>query len=149
MKNKKGFTLVEVIGIIAILAMITIIAVPKINEYIFSKRENIFITSAKNIARELEYENIDFITFDKATLLDLDLSNISNSDYDLNESIAYIEDDEIYINLVGRGKFDGMYICGATYKDKNISVQNTKCDLSSDDLKYVIFDVDYDEFFLD
>ena len=128
--NKKGFTLVELLAVITILAIILVIAVPKISSYIVNKKKNLFLTSAKNIVRQLSYENIELETITDSKLNEVGLSGISLSDYDLDKSVVYVVDDDIYIDLVGKGQFDGMYLCGVGMSTEG-SVQEEDCDNSN------------------
>ena len=84
---KKGYTLVELLAVIAVLAIILVIAVPKISNYVEDRKKSVFITSAKAIARQLQYDDMD-IRINNSSLSDLGLS-ISNEDYDLNNSYVY------------------------------------------------------------
>lgn len=49
MKNNKGFTLVELLAVIAILAILVIIALPNVLKLYNNAKKNIFLTEAKNI----------------------------------------------------------------------------------------------------
>ena len=69
--KKKGFTLVELLGVICVLAIILIVAVPKINNYIVSSKKQTFINNALNIVRQLEYDKMEFMTFKKEFIMDL------------------------------------------------------------------------------
>lgn len=51
MKNKKGFTLVELIAVIAILGMIFTIATPKLMENYRDKKNRLYYTTIKEIER--------------------------------------------------------------------------------------------------
>ena len=136
--NKKGFTLIEVIAVISILSLVFVVAIPKVNDYIKSRKNDTFITNARNILRQLEYENLEYKTFEKTTLEDLNIKGISKDDFDLSSSVAYVIENEIYIDLVGKGKYKDMYICKATGNKKDISIQNEPCDIRV----YVDFAVD-------
>ena len=127
--NKKGFTLVELLAVITILAIILVIAVPKISSYIVNKKKNLFLTSAKNIVRQLSYENIELETITDGKLSEAGLSGISLSDYDLDKSVVYVVDDDVYINLKGKGQFEGMYLCKVGISTED-TVSEVECDES-------------------
>lgn len=140
--NKKGFTLVEVLAVITILGIILVIAVPKINNYIDSNKKNTFIVNARNIIRQIEYDNIDFKTFSKIPLNDLDLKEFLNEDIDLNSSVAYSLDDKIYLDLVGTNQYKDLYLCGISNTNKKVDVQETPCEVQN--FIYIDFTIDLD-----
>lgn len=142
--KKRGFTLVELLAIIGILAVILIVAVPKVNSYIISSKKETFINNALNLARQIEYSNMDFITFDKAYIKDFELEKLNRKDIDINNSLVYVEDNEIYIDLVGKGSYEGFYVCHVNSDSKNVTIQNTACGTSIDGLIYIDFEVDLD-----
>ena len=143
MENKKAFTLVELIAVIAILGMIMIIAVPKVYNSIVSNKKRTFIINAKNIVRQLEYDNLEFNTFTKIPLEDLGLKKISSKNIDLKNSVAYIVDDEIVLDLVGKSDYKDFYLCNLAYTNEDYIVQNTPCDKEHNFI-YIDFVVDLD-----
>jgi len=130
-KLKSGFTLVELLAVIGILAIILVIAVPEVNEYISKRKKDNFLTTARNIARQLEYDNLDFKQFTNEKLSSFNLTDLSSSNFDLENSTAYVEDGEIYVNLVGKGTYDGMYACHIQYSSKNVEVSEIECETPS------------------
>lgn len=137
MKKYRAFTLVELLSVIIILAVIIVIAIPKISNAIVSRKKQSFIASAKNVSRQLSYENLDKKEFSMAKLEDLGLQ--LGNDYDKEQSIAYIKDNEIYLDLVGKGKFEGMYLCGIYHHSSGIEVQSVPCNENPDlDVKLTV-----------
>ena len=61
MKNKNGFTLVELLAVIVILAIILVIAVPKITDTIKNSKMASFESSAKTIAAQAEKKKMENI----------------------------------------------------------------------------------------
>ena len=59
MKNKKAFTLIELIAVIVILAIIALIAVPNINGYIKTSKQETFKTSVNSLINAYRYKTID------------------------------------------------------------------------------------------
>ena len=125
--RKRGFTLVELIAVIGILAVILVIAIPKVNDYILRRKQDNFLTTARNISRQIEYDNLDFKNFTRVTLGDLNLENLSDSRFDLEKSVAYIEDGEVYIDLVGKGDYFGMHACRVQSSTKELVIQDEAC----------------------
>ncbi|HHT38306.1 MAG TPA: prepilin-type N-terminal cleavage/methylation domain-containing protein [Mollicutes bacterium] len=58
-RNKKGFTLVELLAVIVILAIILAIAVPGISNMIDNSKKSAFEADAKMIITGLEYQNLE------------------------------------------------------------------------------------------
>lgn len=59
MKNKKGFTLVELLAVIVILAIILAIAIPSITGLIESQRRSAFESNIKMIIKGMEYKILE------------------------------------------------------------------------------------------
>ena len=55
MKNKKGFTLVELLAAIVILGLLITFAFPTITRMIFKSREKIYIADAQKLVAQAEY----------------------------------------------------------------------------------------------
>ena len=121
---KKGFTLVELIGVIVILGLVLVIAMPKINEVVENSKKNTFLALAKNVIRQLEYEDNNF---DGSNLSNLNLGNIKLNNIDTENSYAYIQDDTVYVSLAGKNKYEGLYICNVSSSTKTPPVQTESC----------------------
>lgn len=48
MKNKKGFTLIELISVIIIIGVVMLIAIPSVSDYIVSSKKSVYVSMAKN-----------------------------------------------------------------------------------------------------
>ena len=75
--NKKGFTLVELLGVIVILALITVIATSSINAVMNNAKEKMLEDKIMNI----ETAAVNYVSNQNITLNSSDCANI-NSDYD-------------------------------------------------------------------
>lgn len=126
MKNKKGFTLPELLAIIVVLSIILAIAIPKVVGYFSNSRRSLFLTSAKSIVRDVEYNNVDLKNFKTSKLKDLNIKE--NDIYDLENSYIYIKDNQLALNLVGIGKYEGMYLCGVTTSSIDNEITTQPCD---------------------
>ena len=56
--NKKGFTLVELLAVIAILAILVLVAVPNVLSMFNKAKKDVFLTDAKNIYKEISKKYI-------------------------------------------------------------------------------------------
>ena len=82
--NKKGFTLVELLAVIAILAILVLVAVPNVLSMFNKAKKDVFLTDAKNIYKEVSKKyisesmrgnNINTISNDN-NKLDMDTSDL-------------------------------------------------------------------------
>ena len=133
--NKKGFTLVELLAVIVILAIILVIAVPQIMKTIDSARLGAFRSTAKLILTQADKQylvdqtlNVDG-TFTIPTWTDIDAcQNLTKlgTDYDTC-SVTYDTNNKKYqLNLTGKAKF-------ANYKCTNATIDDveSKCNKSN------------------
>ncbi|MDO5602599.1 MAG: type II secretion system protein [Oscillospiraceae bacterium] len=70
-KNKKGFTLVEIIVVLAILAILIAVALPNLNGVLEQNRAKVMYQDARVVyvaAQELQLEQGDDVTFTSANL---------------------------------------------------------------------------------
>lgn len=116
MKDKKGFTLVELLAVIVMLGIILIIAVPKITDTIDNAKLSAFIDTTKMIATSAETEYTkrsilgtldqenDEITCEDATTIASEI--YTSCVVEFNNNIATV-------TIVGIGKYDG-YNCIGT-----------------------------------
>jgi len=112
-RNKKGFTLVELLAVIVILAIILVIAVPKITKTIDETRNGAFISSAKLIAASAEKKNLENETLGIEQEIECkDLVELTN-DYK-NCDISFDENKQAYVTIIGDGKFKGKQIVNGT-----------------------------------
>ena len=117
MKNKKGFTLVELLAVIVILGIILLIAVPKITSTISNATDASMIASAKMLAASAEREDAVRSSLGNTTAITCaDIATLSSTDYDLSTCAVKITSGTATVNLAGKsgGKFDGKYVCAAT-----------------------------------
>ena len=134
MKKKKGFTLVELLAVIVILAVILVITVPKIISTITDSRKGTLISSAKLIAASAEsaYMSNQTLGMEKPITCK-DVSKLNSEDYE-SCTITFDENGKAKVTLVGKGKFEGMSVCGAT-KESAVVVESCITTGPSDDVE--------------
>ena len=111
-KQKKGFTLVELLAVIVILAIILVIAIPQIIETITKARIGSLESSVKLVADAVEREYSNALILGKTEEFKSkgnDCMTIGNlgSDY---KSCTYTLDEntqEVAVCIEGQGKFNG------------------------------------------
>ncbi len=118
MKNRKGFTLVELLAVIVILGVIMLIAVPNVVSMIDRNKKRTYIEDARNMVTMAEYmlrSDTSIALPTNSEILVLPLSTINNGDLDIdpegneystdNSYVAIMKDsngfDEYWVNLVG------------------------------------------------
>ena len=136
MKNKvKGFTLVELLAVIVILATILVIAVPKITDTIKNSKIASFESSAKTIARQAEKKKMENEILDNTNLITCNnLVKLSNSDY-ISCSIYFDSNNNALVTLYGSGKFEGLQIINGT--KENAKAEEIKAPVYGNAVNYV------------
>lgn len=122
MKKKNGFTLVELLAVIVILAIILVIAVPQIMNTIKDARKGSFESSAKLIASNAETYWLTKQTLGETlptTAKCTDLASLSAADYDTTEGKCVVSISPAgvaTVTLEGKagGKFAGCKVTEAT-----------------------------------
>lgn len=120
--KKNGFTLVELLAVIVILAIILVIAVPKITDTIDNARKGSFESSIKMVAAQAETQKTVSDTLEgnfasgsadsKVTCTGESWTGLNATDY--NTCSYYIgADGTAHVTLEGKGKFAG-YTCTGT-----------------------------------
>ena len=104
--NKKGFTLVELLAVIAILAILVIIALPNVLKMYNNAKKNSFLTEAKTLAQDVSSK---YIT---ESMKGNKLTTISNKQNSLDLSGRNIEYE---FKLDSNGKIKSMIVSDGTY----------------------------------
>ena len=111
MKNKKAFTLVELLAVIVILAVILVIAVPQVLDVIETTKVGSLESSAKLIANSAEKKYAEFLALgkDTSTIKCSDVTKLNDRDYGTC-TISFDENGEATISIKGKddGKFEGL-----------------------------------------
>jgi prepilin-type N-terminal cleavage/methylation domain-containing protein len=133
--KKKGFTLVELLAVIVILAIILAIAVPGISGLIDSARKNAFQDDVKMLIKAIDYKKLESNNFDAASVTEDNLnSTLGLSDSNYSDVVIKIIDGETSAEVVGSGKWDNYVACG-TYKDMEV-VKGTSCTTTSPNVSF-------------
>ena len=120
MKKKNGFTLVELLAVIVILAIILVIAVPKITDTIKNSKIASFESSAKTIAAQAEKKKMENeILEDTGSINCSDVVKLNDTDYG-NCSITF-DGNTAKVTLVGKGKFEGLQVINGTKENATAS----------------------------
>ena len=95
--NKKGFTLVELLAVIAILALLVIIALPNVLSMFNNAKKDLFLTEAKNVFKESasKYISDNMHNSNEENIYCKSETDSKNPlDMDLGDTYYYIEKDK-------------------------------------------------------
>jgi len=125
--KKNGFTLVELLAVIAILAIILVISVPKIISVIDNAKQKTIEDTANIVASQAEKEYFkrkEMSTLDQYNdpITCDDIVTINNTDYK-SCSVDFSTDGTAYVSLYGSGRLDGYYCLSTTKNDANCNGQ--------------------------
>ena len=104
--KKKGFTLVELLAVIAILAILVIIALPNVLKMYNDSKKNAFMTEAQNLAKEVSSKYIS------ESMKGNKVSVISNKQNPLDMTGRELE---YNFELDSQGKIKNMIVSNGTY----------------------------------
>lgn len=113
LNKNKGFTLVELLAVIVILAIILVITIPSISGIMENVKKNAFLSATKIIVDKVKLnESIDN-TFDPTTVNETNLTDkleITSNNY---ESIKIVkEGTNLYIIAIGKNQWEGLVASG-------------------------------------
>ena len=155
MKNNKGFTMIELIAVVAILGLLMMLAVPNINSMIDKRKRESYLTDAKKLVSLAEYKFNTSSSIKPAKgsyckvykFSDLDTTDIDNppndGKYDPNLSYVYIKYDvqdksdlekvyTYYVQLVEK------YNVGSEVRYRGVKETDSKnLDFENSKMKYV------------
>ena len=135
MKKKNGFTLVELLAVIVILAIILVIAVPKISDTIKNSKIASFESSAKTIAAQAEKKKMENEILDNTNPITCNnLVKLSNSDY-ISCSVYFDSNNNALVTLYGSGKFEGLQVINGT--KGNAKAEEIKAPVYGNAVNYV------------
>jgi len=122
MKNKKGFTLVELLAVIVIFSILSTIAVVGVSKSLDNSKKKLLVSSSKNLASAGEAY---YIANGGDGTIEVDCSDIAEvNDIDYESCVVKIRKKKAEVTIHGKGKFEGMVICRGT---KQESVVTNSC----------------------
>ncbi len=125
LKNKKGFTLVELLAVIVILAIILAIAVPSISSMITNSKKSSFEANVKMIITGISYQMLEATAngtagpdVDTDILDELSSYGANQADYD-SAAITNLSPITVSLSSKTTSKFGGWTVTGATRSSIN------------------------------
>ena len=104
--NKKGFTLVELLAVIAILALLVIIALPNVLKMFNQAKKDMFLTEAKTIYKEISKKYIsETMRGNKISIISNDNNKLELESNDLKYKIKLKNDGSIKKFEVSNGNY--------------------------------------------
>lgn len=124
MKNNKGFTLVELLAVIIVLAIILTIALPSITNVIKSSTKASFKSDAKMLLQAIEYKKLENENFNPLEVTKENMQTLVGiNSINYNQVNITVTDGTINVMLVGDNVWDGFTAYGTI---KNMKVVNTE-----------------------
>jgi type IV pilus assembly protein PilA len=118
MKNK-GFTLVELLAVIVILAIILAIAVPSISNMINSTTRSTLESSAKLVLKGIEYKKMENDSFVPSSINETNVESELNIDDSNYQSLTVKEINGVtYVTIVGKNKWNKLTVSGTKIATK-------------------------------
>jgi len=121
MKNEKGFTIVKLITVIAILGVVAILCYPKISSYISSDKVTSYISIAQDaitqVKKELEAENYKQIPSKNEGLL---VPLYSIEDFSLTTPYGRFNKERSYVIAINRGTYYQYYFASVDSAKRGI-----------------------------
>lgn len=134
--NKQGFTLVELLGVIAILSIIMLIAIPNVTSVLDKNKKENYLADAKKLVTQAEYEirssNIEKPS--SSNIIKIRLSYIGTSDVSKDPDGNKYDAENSYVIVVRKNGYLEYYVNLVTIVDgenKGIKLAS-KDDLDSD-----------------
>ena len=111
--NGNGFTLLELLAVIVILAIILAIAIPSITSLINSSKKNTFESNSKMIFSSLRLKALEDNNFDPTTINETNIKSILNIDDSNIKKLSISRvGEEIYIVLTGENNWKNFSVSG-------------------------------------
>ena len=109
----KGFTLVELLATIAILAIILTITIPATFNIISNSKDKTFIEQAKIVVNAIEAKKADYPSFDPTTITVTNIDDLIGINPKNFESIVVsVSGNDIYVTIVGKNTWESLTVSG-------------------------------------
>lgn len=126
MEKKNAFTLVELLAVIAVLSIVLVIGVPKLQDTMNKSKNKTLESTVRLIATQVESKYIEYQTKGiEDEIKCSDVVEINNEDY-TDCRISFDIDGKAKVTIIGNGKYQGKYVCEGTKKD--VIIQDSICD---------------------
>ncbi len=121
MKNKKGFTLVELLAVIVILAIILAIAIPSITSIVASTKQSSFESNVKMLIKGIEYKILENPGYDTSTLDETNVDTIGGDPAQYYHfEVTGDNPVEVSIKTASNSKFGVLCVEDANFASVNI-----------------------------
>lgn len=111
--NKNGFTLVELLAVIVILAIIFAIAVPEISNLISNSKKNAFESNGKLIFSSIRLKGLENSSFNPVNVDETNVKSIINIDDSNIKKLSFtMIGTDLYMILIGKNKWDNFSVYG-------------------------------------
>ena len=111
MKSKKnGFTLVELLAVIAVLGLILIIAIPKVMDTLNTQKKRTLELTTKSIIKAAEEKYLENNAYGIEEEITCEsVTNITSSDFK-SCNITFDEEGNASVTIVGKGRYEGLNV---------------------------------------
>ncbi len=144
--NKRGFTLVELLGVIIILSIIMLLAIPNVTSVLEKNKKETYLTDAKKLITQVEYE-ISNSNIEKPTsteILKIHLSYVGTSDVSKDPDGNPYDVDNSYVVVVRKNGYLEYYVnLVANVDGKNKGIRFRKKEELDSDQKLTLIERDF------
>jgi prepilin-type N-terminal cleavage/methylation domain-containing protein len=120
--KKHGFTLVELLAVIVVLAIILSIAVPAISGIVQKSAKSAFESDAKMLIKAIYYKKMNAASFKETIINENNIYDVLGLPRDNYSMVKVIQSEGItVITIQGKGKWNGLVACGSYNKMKVVS----------------------------
>jgi prepilin-type N-terminal cleavage/methylation domain-containing protein len=111
-KLSNGFTLVELLAVIAVLALLLLIGIPSITGVLKMATQSTLKVNAEGVLKQIENKLLENRKYDVTTIDETNVSNFNLSNENYDDLQVGIIDEKPYIIIVGKNRWAGLKVCG-------------------------------------